>query len=438
MSILTSNTYHILRGLEILFMYLCGFRILTRTYEWRWNRWWAKIVTYGVYFAWMLIALINTYWFKMATSEYWISTGLTMILTSVFLKKGILQVVTETYFYWYSLLILHLFFHMMSAIMLGYDNSEAYNVAFEEYAILEPIGRLCSVVLVGTILVKRKGRTFLQFHSKGYYIGLLALIIILDRYQRLFFEKASLYHLSKDWSTLGVSAFVLVNIIAYILFFMYYQYGEMKRRKLWSEAQNRLIEEQYMILQDGYREKRKQIHDSKHVKNMLKAYLVQEKYEEAKAFLIESEEVEEAHVLEQFSGISEVDLLLQYKKNIAESYGIRMQIKCDFNQHPLKRNEMCILLGNLLDNAIEATKGLSHEKREITLSIRKTYEMLLICVRNPYEGGRRKIGERYLSTKRNAQEHGIGLESCRQLIQNYRGHFNISDKENIFQVDIGV
>lgn len=274
MSILTSNTYHILRGLEILFMYLCGFRILTRTYEWRWNRWWAKIVTYGVYFAWMLIALINTYWFKMATSEYWISTGLTIILTLVFFKKGILQAVTETYFYWNSLLILHLFFHMMSAIMLGYDNSEAYNVAFEEYAILEPVGMLCSVVLVGTILVKRKGRTFLQFHAKGYYIGLLALIIILDRYQGLFFEKASLYHLSKDWSTLGVSAFVLVNIIAYILFFMYYQYGEMKRRKLWSEAQNRLIEEQYMILQDGYREKRKQIHDSKHVKNMLKAYLV--------------------------------------------------------------------------------------------------------------------------------------------------------------------
>lgn len=438
MSILTSNTYHILRGLEILFMYLCGFRILTRTYEWRWNRWWAKIVTYGVYFAWIWQAFENTYWFKAATVEYWISTGLTIILTLVFFKKGILQAVTETYFYWNSLLILHLFFHMMSAIMLGYDNSEAYNVAFEEYAILEPVGMLCSVVLVGTILVKRKGRTFLQFHAKGYYIGLLALIIILDRYQGLFFEKASLYHLSKDWSTLGVSAYVLVNIIAYILFFMYYQYGEMKRRKLWSEAQNRLIEEQYMILQDAYREKRKQIHDSKHVKNMLKAYLVQEKYEEAKAFLIESEEAEEAHVLEQFSGISEVDLLLQYKKNIAESYGIRMQIECDFNQHPLKRNEMCILLGNLLDNAIEATKGLSHEKREITLSIRKTYEMLLICVRNPYEGGCRKIGEHYLSTKSNAQEHGIGLESCRQLIQNYRGHFNISDKENIFQVDIGV
>lgn len=98
-----------------------------------------------------------------------------------------------------------------------------------------------------------------------------------------------------------------------------------------------------------------------------------------------------------------------------------------------------IILGNLMDNAIEAAK-LSADK---FLQIRIQYQkgMLLINIRNSYSGELLKSEDRYLSTKDydrtdESQIHGLGIKNVRRIVEKYDGNMEISDGNGIFEVRI--
>ena len=97
---------------------------------------------------------------------------------------------------------------------------------------------------------------------------------------------------------------------------------------------------------------------------------------------------------------------------------------------------MCILLGNLLDNAIEAVRGLDREKREIRVRMMTPNNMFLLEIQNPYEGVRRKVQERYLTTKSDHNLHGLGLDSVKRIVEKNGGFLEISDENQIFQVNV--
>lgn len=98
-----------------------------------------------------------------------------------------------------------------------------------------------------------------------------------------------------------------------------------------------------------------------------------------------------------------------------------------------------IILGNLMDNAIEAA-GKSEDK---LLQIRIQYQkgLLFINIRNSYSGALVKSEGRYLSTKDydrtdGAQIHGLGIKNVRRIVEKYDGNMEISDDNGIFEVRI--
>lgn len=97
---------------------------------------------------------------------------------------------------------------------------------------------------------------------------------------------------------------------------------------------------------------------------------------------------------------------------------------------------MCILLGNLLDNAIEAVRGLDREKREIRVRMMTPNNMFLLEIQNSYEGVRKKVQERYLTTKSDHNLHGLGLDSVKRIVEKNGGFLEISDENQIFQVNV--
>ena len=78
---------------------------------------------------------------------------------------------------------------------------------------------------------------------------------------------------------------------------------------------------------------------------------------------------------------------------------------------PLKQDEMCILLGNLLDNAIEAVREVERKKRKIKVRMMTPNNMFLLEIQNPYEEVRKKTEQQYLTTKTDHTLHGLGLGS---------------------------
>ncbi|MCL2809564.1 MAG: GHKL domain-containing protein [Treponema sp.] len=90
--------------------------------------------------------------------------------------------------------------------------------------------------------------------------------------------------------------------------------------------------------------------------------------------------------------------------------------------------EMCIVLGNLLENALEACQKLTIN-RKIELAVKPKGDQLAIMVRNTFDGKVIMDGEKFVSTKKDG---GLGLQSVNADIQRYGDMFYTNTEDEWF------
>ncbi|NLC84843.1 MAG: sensor histidine kinase, partial [Ruminococcaceae bacterium] len=100
------------------------------------------------------------------------------------------------------------------------------------------------------------------------------------------------------------------------------------------------------------------------------------------------------------SGNAFLDALLAERMALAlqQNTNIRTQIALDPGELPIPAEDFCVMLGNALDNAVEACARLPESKvRQIHLMIRQEKGMLQLMVKNPLPEPLIILGEEYLS-----------------------------------------
>jgi len=136
-----------------------------------------------------------------------------------------------------------------------------------------------------------------------------------------------------------------------------------------------------------------------------------------------------------------IDSLLNYKHGQIERAGIELVTSIEVPQQVnVSDVDLCIILGNLLSNAIEATEQVTDVERVIKLTIRyKEGNNLGIRIENPYENTLREGGiGRFASTKVNSKMHGLGLYSVQRTIEKYNGMLRIDASEGKFVATVFV
>jgi len=112
---------------------------------------------------------------------------------------------------------------------------------------------------------------------------------------------------------------------------------------------------------------------------------------------------------------------------------IEIPYEFDFNDA-----DICVILGNCLDNSIEAVKNIKNSRQKIIfLEFIYRKNSLALKITNPFCGNRTK--DRYgdfITTKKHPENHGIGLISVKKAVKKYNGLVNISTDNNIFCVQI--
>lgn len=133
-----------------------------------------------------------------------------------------------------------------------------------------------------------------------------------------------------------------------------------------------------------------------------------------------------------------IDALINAKYIYAEKNGIHFDIQINVPiQLPFENADISILLGNILDNAFEASIQLPVNKRNVELIMRLDNNMLIVVSKNQYCGIliKDKNG-RLATTKGDAQNHGIGLKSVYRITNKYHGSVVIDDSDNMFIIKI--
>lgn len=427
--------YHILRTIEILVMYIGGFRLITQGFPMRWNRWWAKGILAVCYGGWMLLFIVNAWgWFKFAGIEYFFSSGFTIIIAIIFYQVPFLTACVHSMLFWINELIIHLLFTCIATFQSGANQIRIYNTDFSMLYCSEIAGMITTVSVILFLLWLRAGKHMITLVSRREEILLFCLLLIeiITSYYLLMPGEI----LSKRWTLLVVLLYLMVIICVAFVFVVYHAYRREQEYLQQVVKTNSLLEEQYESMQRNYNEKRILIHDAVQRNTLLQGYLETGQYGKAQEFLTEVQREYLNASVKAETGIEEIDLILHYKRENCERKNIRLETEINVTSCPLKRKDICILLGNLLDNSIEAVQELEEEKRRIILHMKSLNQMFMFQIENYYHGARNYKDGKYFTTKKDKERHGIGLTSCRQIVDSYEGDFEIADKDNKFIVNI--
>lgn len=200
--------------------------------------------------------------------------------------------------------------------------------------------------------------------------------------------------------------------------------------------QSELIEKQVREIQNMYRQVRGWRHDYRnHISNM-KIQLSEGNYDKLSDYLNElADDLDTVDTVIKTGNVM-ADAILNSKLNVAEKMNIKLNVKADVpDKLPMSDVELCSLLGNILDNAVEACGTLPEEERFMRVYIGKLKGQLYLSVQNS-AGKVRKSKNTYLSTKEG--EHGYGLFRIDRVAKKYGGYVNRQNEEGVFATEIMV
>ena len=223
-----------------------------------------------------------------------------------------------------------------------------------------------------------------------------------------------------------VAAVVVVFIIERIIRKRYEEYS--------MNYQNKLLKNQVEEVQHIYMTMRGWRHDYHSHLQSLKVKLNQGQIEEAAKYLNELEEdLDDIHQLVE-SGNVNVDAILNSKLSLAIEQEIDVNVKVAIpDKLPLSDIDCCVLLGNLIDNAIEACEKVE-ENKFIRLYIGIYKKQLYMSITNATNEVVRKFDEEYISKKRG--NHGHGLKRINKVVEKYNGYINRKNEPGVFVCEI--
>lgn len=140
------------------------------------------------------------------------------------------------------------------------------------------------------------------------------------------------------------------------------------------------------------------------------------------------------------SGNGTVDAIINFKHAVAKEYGITFELNLFIPADlPIEQSDIGVILGNALDNAIDATKQCTVAKRSLRISMGIKKEAWIIVITNPYEHKLKtdKNGD-FLSTKEDKKRHGFGLNSIRKITDKYQGEIITDVSNQVFSLMISI
>lgn len=127
-----------------------------------------------------------------------------------------------------------------------------------------------------------------------------------------------------------------------------------------------------------------------------------------------------------------VNSILNSKLGIAKERGIEVICSSVKDISGIEAVDLCTLLGNLLDNAIEAAEQCPPEKRLIEVKITSTAEKIVIHAMNSINSSVLSENSDLKSTKKNPLEHGFGVKSIYLIANKYAGTVNYFEDGDTF------
>lgn len=343
----------------------------------------------------------------------------------------VIQVCLYKPFKWLHVLLVFIYTIILSALdfATGYIAAFALDTNISYLLTTQGTERLICILLSKTLLLlavttfnKIFKRSF-KFISKYilttclYSVFLLGMIFVM--------LELNMHTMNKATEFLMITFFIASIVIEIAMFYFVITLTEAQE----TEQQMQLIELKNNMLQKSLDETeqtfklwRSSVHDYKNNIIALTQLANDGDIDKLKTYLNEQNSLLSRQMFYIKTGNSSVDALIYSKQRYAKDNNINFIVNAYIPENCIINDiDITIILGNLIDNAFEAS--LNENEPYVDIDIRFEKEFLIIRISNKYSGS---LPTSFITTKNDKAKHGIGLSSVRNTVSKYNGEFNIT------------
>lgn len=300
---------------------------------------------------------------------------------------------------------------------------------------IEVVGSLISsLVLILIVLVLerffRVDKT--QYISKESYVNIIIVLLGNIVLLYIFSEVAGEEHME---ILLAAGVICVIDIST---FYLYDKVNEVYYHKIerhMMEERIAMYENQFEIMQQSQKNMSALRHDMKNHLYLIKSYLYDRNYVEARSYIEEIEEYMEVPKQHVNTGNKEVDTILNYTIERAVRMSCKIETHITVPSSSFMPDfDLNMLLSNLLDNALEALE--KTEERYLYVEMNYQKGVLLIQISNSFDGTVIKERRTFITKKQDKRNHGVGLKNVEEIIKKYDGEQVISIRGTLFKVNI--
>lgn len=198
----------------------------------------------------------------------------------------------------------------------------------------------------------------------------------------------------------------------------------------------RFQEKQYSDMAEVYDELKKIRHDMRNSYMIVDGLLEQGKVAEAREYLnLENEQLDKVAQIIQTDSVV-ISTLLNRILHKAKKKEVEVSCKIITDFHGIAERDLCHVLGNLLDNALEAAMQVEGNRRFIDIIIRGNAHQLLIEVENSATTQIETDMEKIRTSKADERNHGFGLKNIKTILENYAGNMEIKNDNGRVKISL--
>jgi hypothetical protein len=300
------------------------------------------------------------------------------------------------------------------------------------------------ISLVCWFFLREKGRTLIQTQLRRHNWVILAGIAV---FAKLIIDFCSDYAftLSPYSDNKIISAMIALCIfsVAVLCLYLYSALTTLKHSELKAasdrltfemEAQQRYYETQLQ----NQEELRRMKHNINGHLTTVSHLLTENNKDEAARYLADLINYAENHQKELYSDDPYLNAVVANYVGVFAKNNTEFEYDIQLGRMKLHHVEMCLVLNNALQNALEASLKLPPEQRYVRLQVKTNQSLLLFRITNRFDGEQDIIDGEFPHSTKNGTGHGYGLLSIRDAAESLGGFAECKGEADMFVLDVAM
>lgn len=271
--------------------------------------------------------------------------------------------------------------------------------------------------------------------------GWLGFSIIPISYSVLIYS-IGMYNINDVVNKFDVKYGVLLFIMVCSVYFLILRFFKQTREQFILQNEQNLLMNQiataklhFEALEESQEKTVRYRHDMRHHLNLIHSYLADNNKKAALNYISEVEITIKDVEVENYCSNYTINLILYSYITDAKKEQIKVETHIDLpEQNIVSDMDLCVILGNVIENAINACKDiLNINDRSLKIVCKNKNNKLFIQIKNSYEGNVTFSDGLPISTQ---EHHGLGTKSVASIVQKYGGVYSFTAENGSFTTSI--